>query len=56
MPSLFAKISISKKLIVAFLLVGIVPLTILGLTTLDSASKALEKQSSPIGAETKYNP
>lgn len=45
MPSLFAKICISKKLIAAFLLVGIIPLTVLGLTTLDSASKALEKQS-----------
>ncbi len=45
MPSLFAKISISKKLIAAFLLVGIIPLMVLGLTTLDSASKALEKQS-----------
>jgi hypothetical protein len=43
MPSLFAKICISKKLIAAFLLVGIIPLTVLGLTTLDSASKALEK-------------
>jgi len=45
MPSFFAKISISKKLIAAFLLVGIIPLMVLGLTTLDSASKALEKQS-----------
>jgi len=41
----FANLSIGKKLITSFLLVGIIPFIALGMTTLDSASKALEQQS-----------
>ena len=38
-------LSISKKLITAFLFVGIIPFTVLGITALDSATQALEQQS-----------
>ena len=40
-----ANLSISKKLITSFLLVGIIPFIALGIATLDSATKALEQQS-----------
>ncbi len=38
----FTNLSISKKIITAFLLVGIIPFAVLGITALDSATKALE--------------
>lgn len=41
----FGNLSLSKKLISAFLLVGIIPFAILGFTALNNASSALEKQS-----------
>ena len=41
----FGNLSLSKKLISAFLLVGIIPFSILGFTALNNASSALEKQS-----------
>lgn len=41
----FGNLSLSKKLISAFLLVGIIPFTILGITALNNASSALEAQS-----------
>ena len=41
----FTNLSISKKLITSFLLVGIIPFITLGIATLDSAAKAMEHQS-----------
>ncbi|MFT5929990.1 MAG: methyl-accepting chemotaxis protein [Oceanospirillaceae bacterium] len=45
MPNWFANLSISKKLITSFLLVGIIPFIALGVATLDGATKAMEQQS-----------
>ncbi len=41
----FGNLSLGKKLISAFLLVGIIPFSILGITALNNASTALEDQS-----------
>jgi methyl-accepting chemotaxis protein len=41
----FTNLSIGKKLITSFLLVGIIPFTVLGFTALDAATKALKHES-----------
>ncbi len=41
----FTDLSIRKKLITSFLLVGIIPLIVLGVISLQSASSALEQWS-----------
>ncbi|MBT4260971.1 MAG: HAMP domain-containing protein [Thiotrichales bacterium] len=42
---MFDNIKLKQKLLIAFLIVGVVPFSILGLIALDQASSALEKQS-----------